>query len=70
MRGVAGSAFLLEPHVFQIHTVEVRPQEFCYHVAVPQIVESYSIASLIFILLPKIRTKQWLVGVYLFLLDH
>lgn len=70
MRGVAGSAVLLEPHVFQIHTVEVRPQEFCYHVAVPQIVESYSIASLIFILLPKIRTKQWLVGVYLFLLDH
>ena len=68
MRGVAGYAVLLKPHVFQIHAaVQLRPDDLRYHVPVTNAVQSLqyrphlqkSMAQSL--LLTKIRTRQLLV---------
>jgi len=47
-RSVTGCAILLEPHVFHIHTVQLRPQKLRYHVAVTYAIHCYCISGLIF----------------------
>jgi hypothetical protein len=56
--GVAGSAILLEPQVFNIHTIQTRPQKIRNHIAVTFFIHCRDISILI---LEKVRPDHSIV---------